>query len=61
MTVISAVKAWVSVTEVNSEVRMPIISVTPKPRMAPVPMVVSASAAIRWVTLASRMVDQAFS
>ena len=58
---IRLVIAWVTVTEVNIDVRMPMNSVTPKPRIAPEPSVISASADNRCVTLASRIVAHALS
>src|SRR6478735_8234966 len=52
---------WVTMTEVNIEVTMPIAKVIAKPLIGPEPKAIRPNAAIRWVTLASRIVAQALS
>ena len=49
----------VTMMAVNIEVRMPMLSVTAKPLIGPVPKLNSTTAAMRVVMLASTMVDNA--
>ena len=53
--------ASLTVTAVNTEVMMPTHRTRAKPRIGPEPSANSATPEIRWVTLASTMVGQAFS